>query len=72
MAKRRDLQAGGEVIKVPPAHGVDVFGVYTLGENQTAQDVLAMQAELLRSEGIDPPWVPSTAAELAAAKSLST
>jgi hypothetical protein len=47
------------------------FGVYTLGEDQTAQDVLAMQAELLRSEGIDPPWVPSTAAERAAAESLS-
>jgi len=58
------IQAGGEVIKVPPAHGVGVFGVYTLGENQTAQDVLAMQADLLRSEGIDPPWVPSTEAEL--------
>jgi hypothetical protein len=49
-----------------------VFGVYTLGENQTAQDVLATQAELLRSEGIDPPWVPSTEAERAEAKSLST
>jgi len=52
------------VIKVPPAHGVGVFGVYTLGENQTAHDVFAMQDELLRSEGIDPAWVPSTAAEL--------
>ncbi len=51
--------------------GVGVFGVYTLGEDQTAQDVLAMQAQLLRSEGIDPPWVSSTAAELAAAESLS-
>jgi hypothetical protein len=44
------------------------FGVYTLGENQTAHDVFAMQDELLRSEGIDPPWVPSTAAELAEAE----
>ncbi len=60
MAKRRDLQAGGEGDGVD---GVGVFGVYTLGENQTAHDVLAMQAELLRSEGIDPPWVPSTEAE---------
>jgi hypothetical protein len=59
-----DREPGGEVIKGPSAHGVDVFGVYTLGENQTAQDVLTMQADLLRSEGIDPPWVPSTAAEL--------
>jgi len=49
-----------------------VFGVYTLGEDQTAHDVFAMQDELLRSEGIDPAWVPSTAAELAAAESLST
>jgi hypothetical protein len=64
MAGQRDLQAGGEVIKVPPAHGEGVFGVYTLGEDQTAQDVLAMQDELLLSEGIDPTWVPSTAAEL--------
>jgi hypothetical protein len=51
--------------------GVGVFGVYTLGESQTAQDVLAVEDELLRSEGIDPPWVPFTAAELAAAESLS-
>jgi hypothetical protein len=65
VAKRRDLQAGGEVIKVPPADGV---GVYTLGENQTAQDLFAMQDELLRSEGIEPPWVPRTEAELAEAE----
>jgi hypothetical protein len=38
--------------------------VVVTGEDQTAQDVLAMQAELLLSEGIDPTWVPSTAAEL--------
>jgi hypothetical protein len=38
--------------------------VYTLGENQTAHDVFAMQDELLRSEGIDPTWVPYTKAEL--------
>jgi len=70
MAKRRDLHAGGEMIKVPPAHGVGVFGVYTLGENQTAHDVFAMQDELLRSEGIDPPWVPSTETELLQADCL--
>jgi len=29
---------------------------YTLGENQRVQDVLAVEAELLRSEGIDPAW----------------
>jgi hypothetical protein len=64
MAGQRDLQADGEVIKVPPAHGEGVVGVYTLGEDQTAQDLFAMQDELLRSEGIDPPWVPFTEAEL--------
>lgn len=68
----RRLHAGGEVIKVPPAHGVGVFAVYTLGEDQTAQDLFAMQAELLFSEGIDPPWVPDTEAEQAEAESLST
>ncbi len=29
---------------------------YTLGEDQQVQDVLAVEAELLRSEGIDPAW----------------
>jgi len=29
---------------------------YRLGKGQTAEDVLAIQAELLRSEGIDPTW----------------
>jgi len=29
---------------------------YVLGENQTVEDVLAVEAELLRSEGIDPAW----------------
>lgn len=29
---------------------------YMLGKNQLVQDVLAMEAELLRSEGIDPAW----------------
>ena len=66
-----DREPVGEVIKVSPAHGVGVFGVYTLGENQTAHDVFAMQDELLRSEGIDPPWVPSTAAELLQVSTLS-
>lgn len=27
-----------------------------LGKDQQAQDVLAVEAELLRSEGIDPAW----------------
>jgi hypothetical protein len=29
---------------------------YMLAEDQRAEDVLAVQAELLRSEGIDPAW----------------
>jgi hypothetical protein len=29
---------------------------YVLGEGRRAEDVLAVQADLLRSEGIDPAW----------------
>lgn len=29
---------------------------YVLGNDQTIEDVLAVEAELLRSEGIDPRW----------------
>jgi hypothetical protein len=29
---------------------------YVLGEGQKVEDVLAADAELLRSEGIDPSW----------------
>lgn len=29
---------------------------YVLGKDQTIEDVLAIEAELLRSEGIDPKW----------------
>ncbi len=29
---------------------------YVLGEGRRAADVLAVQADLLRSEGIDPTW----------------
>lgn len=29
---------------------------YVLGEGRRAEDVLAIQADLLRSEGIDPSW----------------
>ena len=29
---------------------------YVLGENQRVEDILAVDAELLRSEGIDPVW----------------
>ena len=46
---------------------VSVPGGYVLGKNQRITDVLAVEDELLRSEGIDPAWVPFTEAE-----SLST
>ena len=29
---------------------------YVLGKDQSMEDVLAVEAELLRSEGIDPTW----------------
>lgn len=29
---------------------------YSLGKDQRMEDVLAVEAELLRSEGIDPAW----------------
>lgn len=29
---------------------------YSLGKDQRMEDVLAVEAELLRSEGIDPTW----------------
>jgi hypothetical protein len=55
MAKQRDLQPSDEsdrMERLSPPVG------YTLGQNQRAQDVLAVEAELLRSEGIDPAWPP--------------
>jgi hypothetical protein len=45
-------------------------GGYVLGKDQRITDVLAVEDELLRSEGIDPTWVPFT--EFAEAESLST
>jgi hypothetical protein len=39
---------------------------------ETIKRLMAVADELLRSEGIDPPWVPFTEAELAEAESLST
>ena len=53
MAKRRDLQ--------PPEDndGLERLGQpvgYALGEDQRVEDVLAANAELLRSEGVDPAW----------------
>jgi hypothetical protein len=43
-----------------------------LGKDQRITDILAVEDELLRSEGIDPTWVPFTEAERAEAESLST
>ena len=68
MAKRRDLQAVGEGDGLD---GVGVFAVYKLGEDQTARGPICDQDELLLGEGIDPTWVPSTAAERAEAEALS-
>jgi hypothetical protein len=51
MVERRDLQPheeGDRVERLKPPVG------YTLGKDQQVQDVLAVEAELLRSEGIDP------------------
>ena len=53
MATRRDLQ--------PPEDSDPVGRVttpvgYVLGEDERVEDVLAANAELLRSEGIDPTW----------------
>lgn len=53
MATRRDLQLAGEsdgVERLNPTDG------YLLAEDQRVEDVLAADAELLRSEGIDPTW----------------
>jgi hypothetical protein len=53
MARRRDIQpptASNRVERVATPVG------YMLGEGRRAEDVLAVQAELLRSEGIDPAW----------------
>jgi hypothetical protein len=53
MARRRNLEpdeASGGLAPVNPDRG------YTLGEGQRMEDVLAVEADLLRSEGIDPAW----------------
>lgn len=36
--------------------GVSRPGGYVLGEDQQVEDILAVEADLLRSEGIDPAW----------------
>jgi hypothetical protein len=57
-----------------PVHRDPESGVvlYTWTTAETIKNLVAVADELLRSEGIDPPWVPFTEAELAEAKSLST
>ena len=55
MAEQRDPQPRDESDRVERLSSP--VG-YTLGENQRVQDVLAVEAELLRSEGLDPAWPP--------------
>ena len=43
-------EASGGVGRVKVARG------YTLGKDHRMKDVLAVEAELLRSEGLDPAW----------------
>jgi hypothetical protein len=53
MAGQRDIQPHEEsdrLERLAPLVG------YRLGEGWRAEDVLAIQAELFRSEGIDPTW----------------
>lgn len=53
MASGRDLEpddASGELDRLRRDRG------YTLGKDQRMEDILAVEAELLRSEGIDPAW----------------
>ena len=53
MAGRRDLEpdeARDRLARVAPDRG------YRLGDGYTFADVLAVEAELLRSEGIDQAW----------------
>lgn len=53
MARRRDLQPSTEADKLD---WLDHPTGYMLGEDQRAEDVLAVEAELLASEGLDPAW----------------
>ena len=53
MARRRDLQPREEGDRL---EGLSHPGGYMLGADQRVEDVFAVEAELLRSEGIDPEW----------------
>jgi hypothetical protein len=53
MARRRDLRSDANddrLDRLTAAKG------YLLGENRSVEDVIASDAELLRSEGLDPTW----------------
>lgn len=55
MARQRDIQPREESDRLERlSHPIG----YKLGTNQRVEDVFAMEAELLRSEGIDPAWPP--------------
>jgi hypothetical protein len=63
MRRRQELLEGPFMpVHRDPQSG-DVLYTWTTGE--TIKRLLAVEDELLRSEGIDPPWVPFTEAELA-------
>lgn len=53
MATQRDLRPPHESDGVERLKTTDG---YVLAEDQRVEDVLAVDAELLRSEGIDPTW----------------
>jgi hypothetical protein len=53
VAKQRDLQPRGEGERL---EGLSDPVGYMLGKDQQVKDVFAVEAELLRSEGIDPEW----------------
>jgi hypothetical protein len=53
MARQRDLQPHEEDDRL---EGLSDPAGYMLGENQQVEDIFAVEAELLRSEGIDPEW----------------
>jgi hypothetical protein len=45
-----------------------VIGGYRVGKNETVEERLEIGRALLRSEGIEPAWVPYTEAERAKAR----
>lgn len=53
MAEPRDIRTPRKSDGVERLKATDG---YVLGENQQVEDVLAADAELLRSEGIEPAW----------------